>query len=365
MTTVSIVVPCYNYGRFLPECVGSVLSQDGVEVSVLIIDDASTDDSFQIATRLAASDPRVRAERHQTNKGHIATYNEGLAQATGKYSVLISADDVLAPGSLRRATELMESHPNVGFVYGGNVRFRSPEQLATPTVFPRPPGWEVQTGRQWLTALCRAGRNPITSPEVVVRTELQQRLGGYRQELPHSGDLEMWMRFAAHADVGIFRNVVHAYARDHDTNMQRTRFASHLSRLVQRKDAFDYAFGHYGDRIDPSGQLQRAAYRALRADALWWVLHCLYHRQVDGPTLAGLLGLALGADGDAAAGDGADGAVGERVRRGARVVARSPSLLPLLVKGVLRARQDRAEPGQPARFVEAIAVRRPLQSDIA
>jgi glycosyltransferase involved in cell wall biosynthesis len=359
MPTVSIVVPCYNYGRYLPECVASALSQEGVQVSVLIIDDASTDDSFRVASELAAGDRRVCAERHQANKGHIATYNQGLARATGKYSVLISADDVLAPGSLQRATALMESYPNVGFVYGGNVRFRSGEALPGSRVFPRPPSWEVQTGRQWLTTLCRAGRNVIASPEVVVRTELQQRLGGYREELPHSGDLEMWMRFAAHADVGIFRNVVHGYVRDHDVNMQRTRFASQLSRLVQRQDAFDYAFSHYGHRIDPSGRLQRAAYRSLRADALWWVVHCGYHRDADARATAGLLKLVLGADG------AAGGPLARRARRGALLAARLPALLPLLVQGARRARQDRAEPGQPARFVEAIAVRRPLEADSA
>jgi glycosyltransferase involved in cell wall biosynthesis len=347
--TVSIVIPCYNYGRFLPECVASALNQEGVRVSVLVIDDASTDDSFRVASELAAADPRVCAERNEVNKGHIATYNEGLMKVSGKYTVLISADDLLAPGSLQRATALMEAHPSVGFVYGGNVRFSSGEQLPGPRVFPEPPSSEVQSGREWLTALCLAGRNVIASPEVVVRTEFQQRLGGYREELPHSGDLEMWMRFAAHGDVGICRNVVHGYVRDHGTNMQRTRFASQVSRLVQRRDAFDYAFGHYGAKIDPSGRLQRAADHALRADAMWWVMHCLYHRQLDGQLLA-LLELALGIGGARGAGGG-------------RVALRLLQMPALLVRGARRARQDRAEPGQPASFVASIAVRRPARRD--
>jgi len=267
LPTVSVVIPCYNYGRYLRECVSSALSQDGVEVRVLVIDDASTDDSFQVAAQLAAEDRRVSARRHEINRGHIATYNEGLVWAEGAYTVLISADDLLAPGSLGRATALMEAHPNVGFVYGGNVRFRSDEQLSGSWRFPHPPSVEIHPGREWLAATCNAGRNPISAPEVVVRTELQQRLGGYCAELPHAGDLEMWMRFAAHADVGLFRNVLHAYVRDHDSNMQRTRFASQLSRLTQRQAAFDHAFSRYGDRIDPTGRLRRVADRNVRADA--------------------------------------------------------------------------------------------------
>ena len=56
---------------------------------------------------------------HATNRGHIATYNEGLLEwADGDYSVLMSADDRLTPGALRRATDLLDAHPGVGFVYG-------------------------------------------------------------------------------------------------------------------------------------------------------------------------------------------------------------------------------------------------------
>ena len=89
LPTVSVVVPCYRYGRYLEQCVGSVLTQEGVEVRVLIIDDSSPDDSYAVAQHLAAKDSRVTARRHETNRGHIATYNEGLlGWADGEYCVV-------------------------------------------------------------------------------------------------------------------------------------------------------------------------------------------------------------------------------------------------------------------------------------
>ena len=110
--SVSVVIPCYQYGHFLPDCVRSVLDQEGVDVRVLIIDDASPDDSAEVALRLAADDQRVEARVHEVNQGHIATYNEGLlGWADGDYSVLISADDLMTPGSLARATAVMEADP--------------------------------------------------------------------------------------------------------------------------------------------------------------------------------------------------------------------------------------------------------------
>src|SRR4051812_15244302 len=133
--TVSVVIPCYKYGNFLPRCVRSVLDQDGVDVRVLIIDDASPDDSAQVAFRLAAEDERVEARVHEVNKGHIATYNEGLLEwADGDYSVLISADDMLTPGALARATAVMEADAAIGFVYGHAAWWRDDQPLPDPRV---------------------------------------------------------------------------------------------------------------------------------------------------------------------------------------------------------------------------------------
>ena len=72
MTSVSVVMPCYRYGHFLDEAVRSVLDdQPGVDVRLLIIDDASPDDSADVARRIAAADPRVEVLVHETNKGHV------------------------------------------------------------------------------------------------------------------------------------------------------------------------------------------------------------------------------------------------------------------------------------------------------
>src|SRR5664280_1902910 len=120
---VSVVVPCYNYGRFLAGCICSVLFQPGVEVDILIIDDASSDGSDVVAKRLAECDPRIRVICHPTNRGHIATYNEGLQEVDAQYLVLLSADDMLTSGALSRAVAVMEIHKTVGLVYGNPLSF--------------------------------------------------------------------------------------------------------------------------------------------------------------------------------------------------------------------------------------------------
>src|SRR5262245_9653241 len=93
MSSVDVIVPCYRYGHFLRECVESVLTQSHKHVRVLILDDASPDNTSEIGAELAREDPRVGLVRHQFNKGHIATYNEGIDWVSADYMLLLSADD--------------------------------------------------------------------------------------------------------------------------------------------------------------------------------------------------------------------------------------------------------------------------------
>lgn len=289
--SVSVVIPCYRYGRFLEQCVRSVLDQEGVDVRVLVIDDASPDGSAQVALRLAAEEERVQARVHAVNRGHIATYNEGLLEwADAEYSVLISADDLLTPGALARATAVMEADPAIGLVYGHATWWRDDEPLPTPRQ--RSTGVTVWPGLEWLGIMCRLGHNVISSPEVVVRTAVQQRIGGYLSELPHTGDAEMWMRFALHADVAYVKGVDQAYYRIHASQMTNDRVA-YLD-LVQRKAAFDAFFDAHGDRVPDAARLRRHADRKLAKEALWRACRAYERRRMDSTPIAELVAFAEG-----------------------------------------------------------------------
>src|ERR1019366_10242473 len=138
-----------------------------------------------VARAIAASDGRVEVAEHATNLGHIATYNEGLLDwADGDYTVLLSADDRLAPGALRRAADLLDTHPRVGFVYGHPVHFE--DGTTPPAARTTVRGWSVWPGRWWIERQFRHAHSCITSPEVVVRTSLQRQVGGSDLGLPHS-----------------------------------------------------------------------------------------------------------------------------------------------------------------------------------
>jgi glycosyltransferase involved in cell wall biosynthesis len=265
MSRVDVIVPCYNYGRFLRECVRSVLAQEGVGVRVLIIDDASQDDSEQVGKQLAAEDGRVEYRRHAVNRGHIKTYNEGLDWTAGDYTLLVSADDLLVPGALRRACGFLDAHPDVGFVYGKVIRWHSDKDpLPEPSE-----ETEFQTrvipGHEWIEAICN-GNPPTTSPEIVIRTKLHKQMNQFRADLPHWADVEMLMRFAAHAPVGCIGSH-QAYYRIHGSSMHL--YYKGIRDLEQRRTAFQSLFDSYGQLIRDGERLKKAAFRHIAEAAVW------------------------------------------------------------------------------------------------
>ena len=261
---VTVVVPCYNYGRYLPDAVQSITSQEGVDVEVIIVDDASTDGSQQVAQDLAAADDRIRLILHEQNKRHIATYNDGLREATGDYVVLLSADDLLAPGALSRSSNLMERYPEVGMVYGYAADFEGD----VPAERQDSETWSLWTGPQWIAKISRRGRNMMFSPEVTLRRSVLAQLEGYDRDMPHSADMDMWMRAAALGGVGRINGPDQAYYRVHAANMHLTDYAGLIADAAARRLTYDRFFAGSGATLPNARRLQAAAHAALARELM-------------------------------------------------------------------------------------------------
>jgi glycosyltransferase involved in cell wall biosynthesis len=285
--SVSVIIPCYNYGHYLRQCVDSALSQEGVEVSVLVIDDASPDGSARVAREIASAEPRVQVVCHEVNRGNIATYNEGISMVAGDYTVLLSADDLLTPGCLARATALMEEHPSVGLVYGFPVDFTDARR---PVARTRPESWIIWEGRDWIAQRCRAGRNIVRSPEVVLRTGLLHELGGYRPDLPHAADFELWMRVATAADVGFVAGADQAYYRLHSQNMHQSVYDM-VDDFSQRLASFDAVFDERAAAVPEAGRLRDLAHRQVARKALEQAARDTAHRALARNALLSRIGV--------------------------------------------------------------------------
>jgi hypothetical protein len=101
MTRVSIVIPCYNYARYVRFAIDSALAQDWPAVEVVVVDDGSSDGSAEI---IAGYGDRIRAV-HQRNQGHVAAFNHGFAVSTGSIVIFLDADDLLHAQAVRSAVK--------------------------------------------------------------------------------------------------------------------------------------------------------------------------------------------------------------------------------------------------------------------
>lgn len=269
MSSIDVIVPCYRYGHFLRECVVSVLAQMGPSVRVLIIDDASPDNTAEVAAGLAREDSRVVFVRHSANKGHIDTYNEGMEWASADYLLLLSADDYLLPGALERAASFLDARPEVGFVFGSALELSDNGAMTEfmPVTHALQQAEQlVLTGQTFIEI--SSWRNIVSTPTAVVRTLLQKRVGGYRSQLPHAGDMEMWWRLAAHASVGVLKSCQAVY-RIHAANMSHAYFGHNRFRdLQQRKVALDCFLDACGPLLSDARQIHQRMVRSLSYDAV-------------------------------------------------------------------------------------------------
>jgi len=164
---VSFVVPCYNYSRYLPECLQSILTQNAaVDFEVIVIDDGSTDDTWEIIRGF--DDPRIRPIRHRTNQGHAATVNEGLGQARGDFIARIDPDDRYRPGFLTVTLERFAACPQAGLVYG-DVCLIDQRGEVTAERSDRQHNGRDFVGNEFLELL---ERNFICSPTVIARGQV-------------------------------------------------------------------------------------------------------------------------------------------------------------------------------------------------
>jgi glycosyltransferase involved in cell wall biosynthesis len=281
--SVSVVIPCYNYARFVGDAIASALGQDGVDVEVIVVDDASPDASADVVREIAAHDDRVRLIVHAENRGPVDTFNDGLAGVRGDYVVRLDADDLLTPGSLARATALAEAHPTVGLVYGHPLHFSGDVRPEPRT---RTNAWTVWNGRSWLRARCRTGVNVITSPEVLMRRSVVDVVGGQRP-LPHTHDMEMWLRIAAVSDIAYVHGADQAWHREHNASLSQS-IDPGFGDIADRRDAFRTLFDWSGPHLPETDELRLVAERALADEATTRILH-LHDRGQAVPALVAAL----------------------------------------------------------------------------
>ena len=142
MEAITVILANYNHEKYLPDSLGSLLRQTSPADELIIVDDASTDDSAAVSSSLMDSVPNVRFERNGKNIGYVASVNRVIGSARGDILFFAGADDIFYPGLFERARALLSAHPDAALFSarsdlvdadGGNRRlFDTPVPIQKP-----------------------------------------------------------------------------------------------------------------------------------------------------------------------------------------------------------------------------------------
>jgi glycosyltransferase involved in cell wall biosynthesis len=242
---VTVVIACFNYGRFLLDAVDSALGQDGGAPHVIVVDDGSTDAD----TALALGEAERRGARvvRQQNRGAAAARNAGLALASTPYLLCLDADDRLAPEALSLLRPRLDRDPQLGFAYG----------------------WMRMFG-DWRGVLRWPPYDPyrllfrhMIGLSALMRSEVYEATGGFDARFAAFEDWELWINALAHGWRGRLVEAVTLENRRHGRSKlsaDRARYRSAWRQLRAKHRAL------YDDRAALAaesglGPFGRAAHR--------------------------------------------------------------------------------------------------------
>ena len=244
MPKVSVVVPTYNHGPFLPECLESILSQGYRDLEVIVVDDGSTDNTQEVLKPFLSS-IRYYPQEHG---GISPAYNRCLELSTGEYVAFVDADDALIWGSLEVRLSLLEANPRVGLVYGQVLDINEQGRvlgLRKPR-FAR--GSYIREGQEELKDLLLASYLPTSA--IMVRKQCFEEVGGFWPGVSSAEDWHMWIRVATRYPIAYMARPL-------------AKRPIHLGNISHRQGLEEFERNHYLilDSLFRNGGATQAYYR--------------------------------------------------------------------------------------------------------
>ncbi|MDB6066927.1 MAG: hypothetical protein JWR26_3135 [Pedosphaera sp.] len=195
---VNVLIPTYNYARYLPETIESVLEQDFQDYEILIVDDCSTDESQAVIRHYAAMDSRIRYRFNPSNLGMVANWNYCLSQARGEYVQFLFGDDRLASrAALGKMVRMLEGHPSA--VLGVAARNIIDERSRITEVASHLGASGLHDGHEVITRCLETNANIIGEPSVVM-IRRSEGMRGFCDQYRQIPDLEMWFHLLEAGD---------------------------------------------------------------------------------------------------------------------------------------------------------------------
>lgn len=242
---VSIMIPNYNHSRYLDECITSALNQTYKNIEIVVLDNCSQDDSVKVISKYICKG--VRVCRNTFNI--LNTSYRVLAQLTsGKYKMLLCADDYIAPDFIKRAVEIMEQNPNVGYVHGEREFV-----LENGDRIELDPFFRCSFVAPGITAMPIYMVTTIAHPsQGVFRDDVFKYIGGYDMEISHmNADKMLWFYLSAYSDYAYIKDTM-SYIRignQTETFITQSNFQHPILCYATVKEMIRFAKKHKFEKV--------------------------------------------------------------------------------------------------------------------
>lgn len=206
---VSVLIPNYNYGRFLGEAIESVLNQTYQDFELIIVDNNSTDNTDEVVQKYL-TDPRIQYYKNPINIGMVPNFNKSMEYAKGEYIKFLLADDKLHHDLLAKFVSILDEYPNVCLVTSKS------ESFGLESTVRESPFEYLQSGEKIIKECIRNGKgNFIGEPTTVMFRATNLKLGYFNANYLSLNDLNLWLRHLTIGDCYFIPEVL-SYFRVHE-----------------------------------------------------------------------------------------------------------------------------------------------------
>jgi len=194
---VSVCIPTFNHAHFLSDAIGSVLAQTYRDFELVVVDNASTDDTPEVVRAYMARDPRIRYVRNPANLGAQRNLNRCVESASGEYVNVLCADDLLAPTALQELVRALDRHPRASLAACARVMVDADLRPLRVLSFSRKA--ELVGGGEVIRR-CLTSGNVIGEPSAVLLRRADAARG-FDERFRQLIDLEMWCHLLTKGDL--------------------------------------------------------------------------------------------------------------------------------------------------------------------
>jgi glycosyltransferase involved in cell wall biosynthesis len=182
---VSVIIPTYNVEKYIQEAIHSVQTQAYRNIEIIVVDDCSTDGTYDILQKLARLDSRIKLYRNTKNSKIVYSINKALSYSSGEYIARMDGDDIATPDKIEKQVQFLKDNPHidlvgvsiVGIDEDGNILTKD-KRISSLDVIQKTLLFSSPVGHSWLC-----------------KKTLYDKLGGYR-EIPGAEDYDFLLRMA-------------------------------------------------------------------------------------------------------------------------------------------------------------------------